>query len=516
MSIRLRLTLWYSGLLAVTLVAFGFLVYYVVYHNTMQDVRHKLRSEADNMGYDFNIGNFTQTPLTLRESGELGRDQMGAQLILYTQDGKGVMGDQTSFLLQNNIQFPYPDQKHARDRFVKYKVNGHPFYVLEQSLYLRGSDKVVALLQIAAYTYKEETLFSQLRTILLLTGAAGLLVAFLLGLFLSRKALRPIEQVTEAAERIQSGVDLSIRIPGNSQDEIGRLRSTLNHMLERIERAYNGLEETNIAQRRFVSDASHELRTPLTTIRGNVDFLEKIWADSGRQSGGAEDAESAGASGRALTIAERESMSKEAIHDIADEARRMSRLVNDLLSLARADAGYVMDMERVELKSLAEEAARRAAFLPRTAEWKLGSLDALDGVWVKGNRDYLLQLLFIFIENGFKYTPSGEVRLESVRADDKVGLIVSDTGIGMSREEVPHIFDRFYRVDVSRGQTPGTGLGLSIAKWIADMHNASLEVRTKLGEGSRFIVWLPIDFSEPPECDIIEGTVRPELPNRET
>ncbi|WP_337913216.1 HAMP domain-containing sensor histidine kinase [Cohnella zeiphila] len=362
----------------------------------------------------------------------------------------------------------------------------------------------------------QEGFLAQLRNIFWLAGTAGVIVAFALGMFLSRKALRPIEQVTEAAEQIQSGSDLSIRIPGNSQDEIGRLRYTLNHMLERIERAYNGLEETNIAQRRFVSDASHELRTPLTTIRGNVDFLEKIWSQP-QQPAVQDVADREGTEvNRTLSAEERETMSREALHDIADESRRMSRLVNDMLSLARADAGYVVDKDRVSLKPLAEEAARRAAFLPRTAEWKIGPLDALEGVWVQGNRDYLLQLLFIFIENGFKYTPSGEVRLEAIRAGDRIGLVVADTGIGMSKEEVPHIFDRFYRVDISRGQTPGTGLGLSIAKWIADMHNASLEVRTKLGEGTRFIVWLPIDFSQPPEYGIMEASARPELPDRES
>ncbi|WP_052476187.1 sensor histidine kinase [Cohnella kolymensis] len=111
---------------------------------------------------------------------------------------------------------------------------------------------------------------------------------------------------------------------------------------------------------------------------------------------------------------------------------------------------------------------------------------------MRGNRDYLLQLLFILIENGFKYTPSGQVRLSAVQSESHVGLTVSDTGIGLTPEEVPHIFQRFYRADVSRGQTSGTGLGLSIAKWIADMHDSRLEVRSKLGEGSAFTVWLPI------------------------
>jgi two-component system OmpR family sensor kinase len=182
----------------------------------------------------------------------------------------------------------------------------------------------------------------------------------------------------------------------------------------------------------------------------------------------------------------------ESIRDIADESRRMSSLVNDLLSLARADAGYSIEMENVSLRPLTEEAARRASFLPRKAEWVVGPLEALDGVEVRGNRDYLLQLLFILIENGFKYTPAGVVQLYASQSGEFVGLTVADSGIGISAEEVPHIFERFYRVDVSRGETSGTGLGLSIAKWIADMHHARFEVRSKLGEGTAITLWLPI------------------------
>jgi len=500
MSIRLRLTLWYTSLLALTMVAFGFLVYYVVYHNTMQDLKNRLWDVAG----EFRVGAFPDFSLGLRTSNRFDRSTIFAQLVSYIENENGVVSDKTTNLL--TYEFPYPALSDLKFqyRFLSYKIDNEPFYILEKPVYDLAGNKI-GLIQIASYMGKEEAMLALLRQILWLSGLAGVLVAFALGMFLSRKALQPIEEVTAAAERIQSGSDLSTRIPGDSQDEIGRLRRTLNHMLERLERAYKELEESIAAQRRFVSDASHELRTPLTTIRGNVDFLAKIWGGEGGQAEGAP----------ALTAEEREQLSKEAIHDIADEARRMSRLVNDMLALARADAGYTMPMERLSLRPLAEEAARRAAFLPRKAEWVVGPLDALDGVWVKGNRDYLLQLLFIFIENGFKYTPSGEVRLEAVRSGDKVGLVVADTGIGMSKEEVPHIFDRFYRADESRGKTAGTGLGLSIAKWIADMHHAALEVRTKLGEGSRFIVWLPVDFSQPTECDIIEHTERPNLPEGE-
>ncbi|THF73088.1 sensor histidine kinase [Cohnella fermenti] len=507
MSIRLRLTLWYSGLLAVTLVAFSVLVYTIVSHNAFSDLKSKLIAESR----EFQV---VTSRLIIQPTTRLDRSTIFVQVNSYQDSNQGVKADGTTNLLNWAFDFPSLDKVDFDRRFVERTLSNVPFYVMEQPLLLAGTNTIVGLVQIATPMNKEQAMLAQLNRVLIIASFAGLIIAFLLGMFLSRKALRPIEQVTEAAERIQSGSDLSTRIPGESQDEIGRLRQTLNHMLQRIEGAYRGLEETNIAQRRFVSDASHELRTPLTTIRGNVDFLEKIWdspvvEDNEDRLGAGDGYDVRMVSSPKLTAQEKEQLSKEAIKDIADESRRMSRLVNDMLSLARADAGYVMDKERIELKPLAEEAARRAVFLPRKADWKVGSLDALDGAWVQGNRDYLIQLLFIFIENGFKYTPSGEVRLEALRSGDKVGLVVADTGIGISKEEVPHIFDRFYRVDVSRGETPGTGLGLSIAKWIADMHHATLEVRTKVGEGTKFIVWLPVDFAEPVEYDIIEISSRP-------
>ncbi|MBB6669664.1 sensor histidine kinase [Cohnella nanjingensis] len=519
MSIRLRLTLWYSGLLAAALVAFGLILYTVVYQNTMGQLKDRLSLEASKI---LQSRVLTANPI----SGELnlGRTYafdaiIGIQVVSYSQDVKGTVYYKSPILRGNvgsqEITFAFPEANKVTTKYISEDVAGLPFLIYETPLVLEGTGQLVGLLQVGTYTGKEQEYFGQMRTILWTAGLAGLALAFALGLFLARKALRPIERVTEAAEKIQIGSDLKLRIPGESQDEIGRLTRTLNHMLGRVELAYNDLEESNTAQRRFVSDASHELRTPLTTIRGNVDLLEKIWAQpqllltDGTHEGDAAPARSK------LTAQEREEMSKEAIHDIADEARRMSRLVNDLLSLARADAGYVMDKERLPLLPLAEEAARRANFLPRRAEWVVGSLEALKGVWVVGNRDYLLQLLFILIENGFKYTPAGEVRLEAIRLDDRVGLSIADTGIGLAEEEIPHIFDRFYRADVSRGQTAGTGLGLSIAKWIADMHRAKLEVTSQPEGGSRFTLWLPVDFSPREEYDIIEATARPTTPQRD-
>ncbi|WP_373229022.1 sensor histidine kinase [Cohnella sp.] len=490
MSIRLRLTLWYSGLLTVALAVFSILVYSFVYNNTMSE----LRSQLSRIAVDTEVILNHDVDLRGRLPQGFDGNNMFLQLVSYRQSITGMVQYKTENMLAGprteeiTLEIPKQDTVPMEFRFASKQVNGAPFLILEAPVPYKGN--VVGLLQVGTYTGREEHLFSQLRTILWISGIAGIVAAFFLGMFFSRKALMPINRVTEAAERIQSGSGLGLRIPREKpNDEIGRLTDTLNGMLSGLEHAYKNLEDTNIAQRRFVSDASHELRTPLTTIRGNVDLLEKIWLEDEKRSNRAE-VEEEGAAER--SVMERKQMSLESIRDIADEARRMSRLVNDLLSLARADAGYSIEMENMSLRALTEEAARRASFLPRSAEWVVGPLDALEGVQVKGNRDYLLQLLFILIENGFKYTPSGVVRLYGVQSDKYVGLTVSDTGIGMSPEEVPHIFERFYRADVSRGETAGTGLGLSIAKWIADIHHARFEVRTHQGEGTKLTVWFPI------------------------
>lgn len=481
MSIRLKLTLWYSGLFAIAFIVFGMTIYSVVYHNSQSELKNRLKQVASDVQLSAGFGEYNLDSA----SPGFNASFIVIQMIQY-KGGDGLVAGKSRNIRGTDVTLPVPKQSEARTRFVNVNVNGLPFLVYEVPVQSRTSPKsseVQWLLQVgAARTDTEKNLFSNLRGILWETGAAALLAAFLLGLFLSRKALKPIDRVAAAARQIETGSDLGLRLPREkADDEIGRLTDTLNGMLASLEKAYKNLEESNAAQRRFVSDASHELRTPLTTIRGNVDLLEKIWDES-----------AAGDAAGHLSEADRRDMSLESIRDIADEARRMSRLVNDLLALARADAGYAVEMESLQLRPLAEEAARRASFLPRRAEWIAGPLEALDGVWVKGNRDYLLQLLFILIENGFKYTPQGTVRLYASVAGAYVGLTVLDTGIGLWEDQIPHIFERFFRADASRGETSGTGLGLSIARWIADLHHATIDVQSRPGEGSAFTIWLPI------------------------
>ncbi|CAM4377833.1 sensor histidine kinase [Saccharibacillus endophyticus] len=482
MSIRLRLTAWYSGILALTLLMFSAIIYTFVYYNTYQNtydtwqsrireqIRQSIVEQNGMVTSDINIENLLKTI----------DSRLYVQMYYYDT---GTLKQSTNMaFVSNTFKFDIPEFGNVTPDFSRVYKDGRPFLMYQQVLQTKATGSPV-LLQIAASTEEAENLLSDLRFILVLGSLSTLILAFTLGLFLARKSMAPIGKVIEAANAVQTSSDLSVRIDYTGpQDEVGQLISTVNRMLGRTEHFYKDLEESYRTQRRFVSDASHELRTPLTTIRGNTDLLKKIWTMQSAPSG--------------LSEEDLKQMSVEAIGDIADESERMSRLIGDMLSLARADAGQTMQKELLQLGPLVEDVVRRAQFLPHRAEWAPGDLSALDGIAVVGNKDYLQQMLFIFIENAFKYTAEGQVSLDILVYRQQVGIRVKDSGIGMDKDEVPHIFERFYRADESRGKTPGTGLGLSIAKWIIDEHKGSVEVVTVKGEGTTFIIWLPALFPE--------------------
>lgn len=485
MSIKWRLTAWYTSILAVMLVLFGASIYGFVHFYTYGEVKNRLVEQA---GRIINSKNFS-----LSQELDLYLEPSQAQRLedaqLFVQIHNYVSGNSrsSSNMQDRELVFPVPDAGSASgiNGFQKMTLSGYSFILYQVPVSLNG--KVIGLVQLAAYTGAEDRLLERMKSILFIGGMFTVVLASTFGWFLARKSMEPIEKVIEAANGIQTGNDLSVRIDYKGpHDEIGGLIGTVNSMLGRMEGFYNNLDEAYSTQRRFVSDASHELRTPLTTIRGNVDLLKKMWQ--------AEEGEASSMDQQVIR-----SLSMEAVTDIADESERMSRLVNDMLSLARADAGQTMAKELLPLEPLVEEVIRRAQFLPRSASWIQGDLQMLGAASVNGNKDYLQQMLFIFIENAFKYTPSGSVTIDAIRSGDQIGLRISDTGIGMDRSEVPHIFERFYRADPSRGVTPGTGLGLSIAKWIIDEHEGSVEVFTRLGEGTTFVIWLPAVFHALPE-----------------
>jgi signal transduction histidine kinase len=318
--------------------------------------------------------------------------------------------------------------------------------------------ELVGVLQVAASLRSTDEALQRLLSVLLVGGGIGLVLAAVGGALLAYQSLAPIAQATETARQIASTENLGERIPVSPvQDEVGRLVTTFNEMLARLERLFQG-------QQRFITDISHELRTPLAAIRGNIEILQR------------------GAQNDPILL-------RESLQDIEREVIRMSRLVADMLVLARADAGVHLERRPVELDRLLLEVYREAHHLSRDVEVKLGSEDQLQ---VLGDSDRLKQLLLNLVDNAVKFTPpNGTVTLSLYREGPWACLAVSDTGIGITPEEQRHIFDRFYRGKGARRKS-GTGLGLSIARWIVEEHDGQITVESQQGQGSTFVIWLPI------------------------
>jgi signal transduction histidine kinase len=298
---------------------------------------------------------------------------------------------------------------------------------------------------------------------LMVTNLIGLLVALLAGYFISRRILRPIRTLTQAAREIEI-TDLDRRIEVSpARDELSELADTFNHMLDRIQ---SGFEQ----QRRFVSDASHELRTPVTVIRGYSDMLSR-W---GREDKAALD---------------------EGIAAIRSEAEDMQELIEKLLFLARADQKrQVLHKERLNLEELIQDVARKAQIVDKTHEVSLLQNDAAE---VFADSVTIKQMLRIFLENSMKYTPAGgHIRISSVRQAAFMQIEIADDGIGIAPEHQQKVFARFYRVDSSRtkaqGGVGGTGLGLSIASWIAERHDIAISLESVLGHGTKIVLKVPV------------------------
>jgi two-component system OmpR family sensor kinase len=302
--------------------------------------------------------------------------------------------------------------------------------------------------------------------------ASGVTVAFLLSVvgayLLARNALSPVSAIVRAAHRITEG-DLSKRLPVvHPKDEIGDLAATINGMLSRLEKTLTRLEETIDRQRRFVADASHELRTPLTSIHSYAQVLEQ-WALRDPQIG------------------------PESVAAIKRESERMKGLVENLLELARGDEGMKLHLKVNNLTDVAEEAAEsaRAAVNGKALIEFPAPKQRIREVSAIFDRERLRQALSILLDNAVKYTPEGgRVTMRIVEQDGSVGVEVSDTGIGIPEDQIPHVFERFYRAEEARS-TEGLGLGLSIARQIAEDHGGSIEARSKPREGSTFILRIP-------------------------
>ncbi len=460
MPIRIRLTLWYTGVLAAILLLFGLAVYVLLSLTLNNQVNRRLHETAEGIiGGSRVLSSFWDQPrLEIPQLDAFSASTIYVQvwdvhkrLVARTDNLRSLRTSLDGEALQR-------EEQTLRDVLIG---QAH-LRVLTTPLYQESDGVLVGHLQVATSLRTLDNARRGLLVILISGGLIGIILSAVLGALLAERALRPIDDITQTALQITRADDLSRRIPqADPFDEVGRLAGAFNEMLERLERLFR-------AQQRFVADVSHELRTPLTTIRGNVDLLRRM--------GQADPA---------------------CLDAIQAETERMTRLVGDLLLLARADAGQLpLAQEPVEVDLLMADLARQAQLLAR--ERVKVSLTVDGPAIVRGDADRLRQLLLNLVDNALKHTPpGGRIWLRQAQADGWVRLTVYDTGKGIAPEDLPHIFDRFYRADKARSRSHGgAGLGLSIARWIAEAHGGRIEVQSELDVGSAFHVWLPLEAPE--------------------
>lgn len=468
MSLRVKLILWYSGLLTIIIVVFGAAVYGVLRWALISTVDRTLESTIDLVRQNSRasvIGEFgspEQVAVYLPELDTFALAGVLVQVWNVSTEAPVLLRASTNIDDYNEpLDHRSLEDRSWRDEdtpghYSNIVINDAEWRVLTETINIWGREIAIQVAT-SSNTVKEAT--SLLLVIMLASGATGILGSIGVGMWLSSRALSPINRITEAADRIAATDDLKTRLPWNGpSDELGRLTSVFNRMMARLEHLFS-------VQQRFVGDVSHELRTPLTAIRGNLDIIKRYGVD------------------------------QESLDAIESEVARMSRLVGDLLLLARADYGELkVELEPTDLDTVVTEVYREARVLAKDRDLKV-KIEDFEPVRVNGNGDRLKQLLLNLVSNAIKFTPDGGSITMNLRVEDYDAVLeVVDTGIGISKEDQERIFDRFFQADQSRArvrQGDGAGLGLSIAAWIVDSHHGSITVESEPGGGTAFIVRMP-------------------------
>jgi heavy metal sensor kinase len=445
LSIRWRLTLWNTLALAGVLLGFAALVYALMAHALYEQVERPLRSGFRQLERDERLTYWVQE---LKEHNNI-------FCVVYGPDGQ-VRARTEEMAAESVPAAPQPPAGEPRLRDLTVPALGRQL-VLEGRLRAGGQDCTVLLLApLEEVDHELGTLLAALLTAVPVALAVAGGVAYLL----ARKALAPVERLRRSTREITAD-RLDRRLPvANPGDELGGLAQTINEMIGRLERSFTEV-------RRFTADASHELRTPLTAIRTEAEV--------------------------ALAQADLTADQQHLLGSVLEECDRLTRLTDQLLTLAREDAGVAGQVrESVDLSALVAGVVETMRPLADARGVGLQA-EVANGVRLAGDGARLRQVFFNLLDNAIKYTPEGgqiEVRAEA-RGRDAV-VVVRDTGVGIPAEHLPRVFDRFYRVDKARSREEGgTGLGLSISKSIVAAHGGQIEMSSTPGQGTTCTVTLP-------------------------
>ncbi|HAO94403.1 MAG: hypothetical protein A2X93_05870 [Deltaproteobacteria bacterium GWC2_56_8] len=464
-SIRTRLTFWYVTLLTVSLIGFGAAFSYSLLKIYMYRTDNQISSVANMMVHtvvkpsgqmflprDFDIilerffgirtaGNYIQVLDPLGQTVARSSNLESMKLPITRDTYHAAVNGATTFEIIRNIgRYPV-------------RVVTKPIFVPDKGL--------VAIVQVGSSLEEVDEVFHSLAYIFMLGVAASVVIAGAVGWFLAKKALKPVSEITKLARKIGAenlNERITIEVPN---DEIGRLATTINEMFGRLEKSFKQIKQ-------FTGDASHELKTPLTILKGEMEI--------------------------ALRSKDGIEAMREALKSSLEEIDRMNYIVRNLLDLAKMDVEKeALPKESVDLDRLLKERLdhfRRHALDSGVELYILKSIPVI----VRGDRVRISQLFSNLMDNAIKYTPrGGTVKLSLSDEDGRAVFRVMDTGVGISKEDAPYIFDRFYRVDKARSRdVGGAGLGLSICKGIAEAHGGTLEVESAPSRGSTFTLKLPL------------------------
>ena len=453
LPIRLRLTLWYCAMFATAAVLLSVSSWWMLRRSLVATEYHELQERAEDVQLLLTQLGPNATPEFLQ--------QKFAEIYQVKDDGKylqvldqdGIWLYRSKRMIDEGLRPAAPGELSPQGTIVEFHQGTRYVRALAYPIHANGRAYSV---QTGIAVNKSMVLLLAFGRQLLLLTPAVLILAAIGGHFMSRKALAPVAAIATEARRINDW-NLDVRLPiSGTEDEISHLSETLNQMLARVESGVRSIRD-------FTANAAHELRTPLALIRTEVEVSLSKPRAAGEY--------------------------REACEQVQMETVRMTGLIDSLLILARADAGMeALHFESLDANKLALQVGEKWKTAMRVALLDFNVQTAEEPAFVVGDLNGLQRLLTILLDNAVRYTrPGGKVDLRVAREDGRIIFTVQDTGIGIASEHRPKVFDRFYRVDRTRGgSSRGSGLGLALAKWIAEKHGGGISLESTVGKGSSF------------------------------
>lgn len=447
--LKVKLTLWYVLLLSLVLVLFSITTYLSLEKMIISNEDAILKTQAQQVSSMLDIEN--------------GKIKSADEPFYANTDFCGALYFYPELkLIESNIPKSLLDKYISSPNFIgKYQTlqsSEGKLRLYSEPIYY--NDKIIGIIVIGQSLNLMDVAMKNLFGIFIFLIPLLILIAAFGGIIIANKALRPISHIIRVAREISVG-DLSKRLNlPYTNDEIGNLAQTFDMMIERLENSFE-------KQKQFTNDASHELRTPIAVIQTQAES--------------------------ALTGERTKGEYRKALEVILEESKHMSKLVHNLLFLARSDANAErLTIENLNLSELIEGIVSELVPIAENHRLTLKIIKN-EPSYIRGDQTRIIQLFYNLIDNAIKYTPSGgKVEISIENSGKFIKTSVKDTGIGIPKEHLPHIFERFYRVDRARARkSGGSGLGLSICKWIVNAHGGKIEVESQEGKGTTFTVWLP-------------------------